>query len=345
MDKMHAATAAAAQAVKEAPHTPPTPSRLPHLKLTPQLMASPHHSDSRLILLCLLHERAFGHAIMYSPAPRSNVIVDPINPSTGIKIPPYADAKLNADRGCGGATNRDPGVEIPQVVYKPGETITVQWKLTIPHPADVLTSGIRIAIYYGPTDGFAQNILAGGVVGDPPYTPLSAGPQQELPVDSIPLQEHQVTLPMKTCDYCVLQWVWGAEADGGAYIGCADIAIKSDGNLPDYASLDSQLGRELPDGSGVGTASTGGGGIAAAVIIALLLVAAVGFWYFRKRKAAAAERDSVGIKTAGVAVPPAAPQGPPLPPGWTQAVDPASGATYYCNGATGQTQWTRPDHV
>ena len=42
-------------------------------------MVLPHHSDSRLILLCLLHERAFGHAIMYSPAPRSNVIVDPIN--------------------------------------------------------------------------------------------------------------------------------------------------------------------------------------------------------------------------------------------------------------------------
>jgi hypothetical protein len=35
--------------------------------------------------------------------------------------------------------------------------------------------------------------------------------------------------------------------------------------------------------------------------------------------------------------PPPAP--PPLPPGWERLVDPASGASYLANKATGQTQW------
>jgi hypothetical protein len=33
---------------------------------------------------------------------------------------------------------------------------------------------------------------------------------------------------------------------------------------------------------------------------------------------------------------------PPLPPGWTSAVDPASGCTYYHNSVTGTTQWEPP---
>ena len=62
-----------------------------------------------------------------------------------------------------------------------------------------------------------------------------------------------LTLPAgKTCSYCVLQWMWAARADGGFYIGCADIAITEDGNLPDYNQVPSEVGKELPGGSALG---------------------------------------------------------------------------------------------
>ena len=34
--------------------------------------------------------------------------------------------------------------------------------------------------------------------------------------------------------------------------------------------------------------------------------------------------------------------GPPLPPGWTSAIDPASGRTYYANPHTGASSWEPP---
>ena len=47
--------------------------------------------------------------------------------------------------------------------------------------------------------------------------------------------------------------------------------------------------------------------------------------------------------------PPPPPAGPPpgtmaqiMPPGWTSAVDPASGRVYYANATTGATSWTYP---
>ena len=231
----------------------------------------------RRALLVLIHAKVHGHAIMYSPKPRSNVYFGPPGTdatSDGIKIPDFSMARFYANQGCGGSVNLDPGVETPEQAYKPGDTIEVQWKLTIPHPMDALTSGIRIALHFSPDDSFEQNILAGGVVGDPPYDVLPAGPTTEIPVDTIPLQAHKVQLPMKTCDYCVLQWVWGAQSDGGTYIGCADISIKDDGGLPDFSSLQSQEGNELPDGTGVGVASGGGGaGVAIGVTVTVLLLA------------------------------------------------------------------------
>ena len=132
---------------------------------------------------------------MTQPAPRPNLDISP-----GIKLQPFADAKLKADAGCGGTANRDPGVQTPTIAYTPGASVTVEWKLTIPHPADAEDSGVRIALHYGAGDSFAQNILAGGVVGDPPYTIVSAG---EGPTNGLITQT--VTLPLgKTCDYCQL---------------------------------------------------------------------------------------------------------------------------------------------
>jgi len=173
----------------------------------------------------------WGHAVMTSPSPRpaSGMI------GTGSKLQPFAGASAYANGGCGSATNGDPGVQIPTVAYTPGAQVTVTWALTIPHPADNLDSGVRIAMHYGPGDSFDQNILTGGVIGSGAPGTVSAE-----------LTTVTVTLPAKTCDYCTLQWLWAANADGGSYIGCSDVAITANGALPNYVGLPSQVGNVLP---------------------------------------------------------------------------------------------------
>ena len=144
-----------------------------------------------------------AHGILTTPAPRTGQDVSP-----GVKLTAFAAAKTVADTSCGGAANNDPGVQIPTVAFVPGATTTVGWQLTIPHPADVLDTGIRVAIHYSATDSFAQNIVAGGLVGDVGTTPLSAGPANAA-ANSI--QSTTITIPAgKTCNYCTIQWVWAA---------------------------------------------------------------------------------------------------------------------------------------
>ena len=123
--------------------------------------------------------------------------------------------------------------------------VDVQWKLTIPHPRDVLQTGVRVAVHYGVEDSFDKNILAGHLDGDDTNNEkVSAGPKNAAR-DSI--QTVTVTLPAgKTCNYCTIQWLWAAKHDGGYYLGCADIAITADRSLPNYSKLPSQKGNALP---------------------------------------------------------------------------------------------------
>ena len=89
----------------------------------------------RRALVVLIHAKVRGHAIMYSPTPRSNVFFGPPGSdltSDGTKIPDFAMARFYANQGCGGSANQDPGVEVPERAYLPGATIEVKWKLTIP---------------------------------------------------------------------------------------------------------------------------------------------------------------------------------------------------------------------
>ena len=117
---------------------------------------------------------------------------------------------------------------------------------------------VRVAVHYGPADSFASNILAGGLEGDPPYQPVSAGPAAAA-TNSI--QTTSVILPLgKTCDYCTLQWVWAARQDGGFYVGCADISITNNGALPNFAALPPQTGNVLPGVPGQVAPIGGGGG-------------------------------------------------------------------------------------
>lgn len=174
---------------------------------------------------------------MTEPQPRPGMRSSP-----GAKLTPFRSARTIA-KACGASRNRDPGVTRPVVAYKPGETIDVKWLLTIPHPSDVLNSGVRIAVHYDNGDSFEQNVLAGRLDGDTDREPVAAGPRNAARNS---IQSFKVTLPQKTCDYCTLQWLWAAKNDGGSYVACADISITSDGTLPDFSTLPSQSGNTLP---------------------------------------------------------------------------------------------------
>ena len=76
--------------------------------------------------------------------------------------------------------------------------------------------------------------MLGGIDGDPNFNyrgdnpnVLRAGPPDALAGATV---STAITLPNnKTCDYCVLQWVWAARNDNGFYVSCADIAITANG--------------------------------------------------------------------------------------------------------------------
>ena len=184
------------------------------------------------------------HAVMKTPTPRPASGMQ----NTGTKLQPFNAAQSYADGGCGGSTNGDPGVQQPTIAFQSGAQVTVTWELTIPHPADNLDSGIRIAVHYGPGDSFAQNILAGGVINSGQPNTVSAD-----------LLTTTVQLPAgKVSDYATIQWVWSANQDGGSYIGCADVAITANGALPTNYVPNARQGEVL---SGVAATATGPGSI------------------------------------------------------------------------------------
>lgn len=349
----------------------------------------------RLALACtLLAPLVSGHAILLDVSSGGSVAY----PRTGIsgtqgtgagisgsgtKLQPFADAKIYADETkCGGAVkNKDPGVETPLVAFSPNDVLTVKWRMTIPHPIDYPLdapdntaspgSGVRIAMHYGATDSFEDNILAGGVAGDPGVGTLAAGTSEDDPGRNGEVTATITLDAAKTCDYCTLQWIWAANNDGGSYLMCVDLSITADGQLPDFSAIPSEVGKlvagvlapPLPPGvvarpppppgnvggvpaNGSGNQQAGGGGGGAAgpvigVIVALAVVGGAVYWYTKVRG-----------KTAGPGAPPptpaAAPPPPPpeapsdLPEGWESAPDPTTGVTYYFNPSTKQTQWTKP---
>ena len=87
----------------------------------------------------------------------------------------------------------------------------------------------------------------------------------------------------------------------------------------------------------------------AAIAIVIILVVIIAFLAYRKI-AGGGKRGSPQLTGTQMNLPPP-PKAPPpptagpgLPPGWSAAVDPASGATYYVNNATGASQWNNPSN-
>jgi len=115
-----------------------------------------------------------------------------------------------------------------------------------------------------------------------------------------------------------------------------------------------------------GQAQQPGGGLSAGVVVlivfvVLALIGGATLWcYIRNKQPAKAPPPVYTSGTAGapppqtappppqMSPPPPPPPPPPpaadaLPTGWSAAIDPASGQTYYLNSATGASSWTRPD--
>ena len=286
------------------------------------------------------------HAVMVNPPPRSNVVIPPncIWPDCplGAALGGASNAYETANRGCGGILNGDPGVTVPTVAYMSGSSLDVTWALVQPSQIDRISDGVRVAVHYSNTDSFECNALVSFAPAGPdrPDDETTTTPPLEMTV-SIDLP------PEKTCDYCVVQFMWVARSRDAYYISCADIAITETGLLKtpqEYALLPPETGNELPANPGLVNpaafcvTSLGEDGIGAGVIVVIVILvivaglAAAGFIYYQRHKASGS--------TASVQPP--APPSASLPPNWREVPDPASGRPYYINDATGVTQWDRP---
>jgi len=180
-----------------------------------------------LLILALVVPMVFGHGILFDPQARLGV-----REGATAKKYLYSTYGTNGVYPLGNTILRTCGDEpvgitpvTPTVVYSPGSTIDVTWRLTVPHPTTPATpkEAIRIAVAeekntneYTWTVVFTDSTSTQGDV---------SGSANANTDDDI---TRSVTLPTGfTCDHCALQWVWDSQTDGGAYLDCADVAIRT----------------------------------------------------------------------------------------------------------------------
>ena len=92
----------------------------------------------------------------------------------------------------------------------------------------------------------------------------------------------------------------------------------------------------------LGSLESGGGAavVAPLIIVIVLVVGVLAFREFRACKGKSGPYGAGGGGGGGPALQKGGGGG--LPPGWSSAIDPNSGRTYYVNSATGQTTWEPP---
>ena len=208
------------------------------------------------MLLSALSLLTLGHAFLRTPIPRDGTA----GPNgRGYRLTPFSDARQKANHGCGGAANGGLTVQRPTQVYQQGLGMPIRWRVAVPHNADVRDTGLRVAIHYAVDDSFECNVLLGGAEGEDGFQSREEIRLNAASAGAVarpnPLLGNEfstmVTLPAgKTCDYCVLQWMWAARDDNGFYLSCADIAITADGQhtacrslatVSQFATLDARI--------------------------------------------------------------------------------------------------------
>jgi len=195
-------------------------------------------SSAALILLsCAFFLQVESHGILVCPPARAGM-----NSPPGIKHYPEP-APMDALNECNGSS-----AGTITGSYLAGSTISVTWDTTILHTS---SPGVRIAVWYNDNDTFNSNVLADGV-----------------DIGITGNNTFNVTLSSKTCNPCILQWVWQSSEDGGYYLGCSDIAIVSSGAAP--PSCSSYIGNQVSATTGAtGTPSTNA---AVSFVVSLILL-------------------------------------------------------------------------
>jgi hypothetical protein len=146
--------------------------------------------------------------------------------------------------------------------FKPGETITVEWAETIPHPGH-----FRIAVARERSELMdpdievddSCNYAPGSVGNEPPVYPVLL--DNLYPRDNPGFGEtftQEVTLPDMECEKCTLQIIqfMTEHAHPCIYYHCADIAIVGDGSGTPDAGVDAGGGPQA--GTGGESSSAGG---------------------------------------------------------------------------------------
>jgi hypothetical protein len=115
--------------------------------------------------------------------------------------------------------------------YQAGETITVRWRETVPHPGH-----FRISLSENRTDftdpqvtADSNQISISAAIMDPPVAPVlkdNISPRTSVAGPNTEFSE-QITLPDEPCDKCTLQVIqfMAEHAPGYFYYHCADIRI------------------------------------------------------------------------------------------------------------------------
>ncbi|KAI9188819.1 hypothetical protein H9P43_000241 [Blastocladiella emersonii ATCC 22665] len=145
-----------------------------------------------LLVLALAATHVAGHAILLFPEPRAGSN-GPDN--LGIKIPAPDDRR--AFGTCGGTS---PGRPTASLIA--GRQTTLSWSITIDHLSD---PGVSVAMRCNGQQQFQS--LARGITAQD--------------------QKATVTIPASASGTCELQWIWTSEEDGGSYISCADVTVRS----------------------------------------------------------------------------------------------------------------------
>ena len=168
---------------------------------------------------------ASAHSLLTQPAPRT------------------LDSGLT-EGPCGGVPSG------PRAIFSPGETITVEWQVIVPHDG-----ALRIDFSEAGDMNFDQYILAEGIIDDEGYA-----------------ESMEITLPDMTCTQCTLRLTQVNPIDGN-YYSCADIQLGGmapAGDDDDGVSFGDSSGGAMtgeaqdPDADsgsdGCGCRSTGGAG-------------------------------------------------------------------------------------
>ena len=164
--------------------------------------------------------------------------------------------------------------------FKPGETITVEWEETIPHPGH-----FRIAVARDRSElvdpdidvDSSCNYAPGSVGNEPPVYPVLL--DNVYPRDNPGFGEsftQEVTLPDMECEKCTLQIIqfMTEHSQPCIYYHCADIAIVGDGGGATDAGVDAGGGPQA--GAGGTTGGSGGASGSAGMMSTPMMMAGAG---------------------------------------------------------------------